>query len=228
MPTRPAGPGVKLFPMSARNWSLLDRCLNELDTALRVVALPSRARRPNPAGPEVASGPEDTGDRALAAGLMRVNHAGEVAAQALYRGQALVARDDRLRQELLRAADEEHDHLAWCEERVQALGSHTSRLNPFWYGGSFVLGMAAGLAGDRVSLGFLAETERQVTAHLDGHLQRLPAGDTASRAIVARMRDEEVTHGTAALDRGGVPLPTPVRRAMTLASRVMTTVARWV
>jgi ubiquinone biosynthesis monooxygenase Coq7 len=214
--------------MSARNWSLLDRCLNELDTALRVVALPSRAQRPNPAGPEVTSGLEDAGDRALAAGLMRVNHAGEVAAQALYRGQALVARNDRLRQELLRAADEEHDHLAWCEERVRALGSHTSRLNPIWYGGSFVLGVAAGLVGDRVSLGFLAETEQQVTAHLDGHLQRLPAEDTASRAIVARMRDEEVTHGTAARDRGGVPLPTPVRRAMTLASRVMTTVARWV
>lgn len=214
--------------MSSRHWSLLDRCLNELDTALRVVALPAEGQRPTPARQAADAGPRSDADRALSAGLMRVNHAGEVAAQALYRGQALVARDARLRQALLDAAGEEHDHLAWCGERVRTLGSHTSRLNAVWYGGSFALGMVAGLAGDRVSLGFLAETERQVTAHLDDHLQRLPADDTASRDIVARMRAEELAHGAAAQARGGMPLPTPVRRAMGLASRVMTTVARWV
>ena len=216
--------------MTARSFNLGDRILNELDAALRVVATRPVASRPMPCAD--ANPDADTADaglnedqRAESARLMRVNHAGEIAAQALYRGQALLARDPELRDDLLRAADEEHDHLAWCDQRARQLGGGTSKLAPLWYAGSFAIGMAAGAAGDKLSLGFLAETERQVTEHLDGHLARLPANDRVSRKIINRMRDEEIAHGEGAAARGGSELPTPVRRAMRLVAGVMTSVS---
>jgi ubiquinone biosynthesis monooxygenase Coq7 len=156
---------------------------------------------------------------------MRVNHVGEVCAQALYRGQALMADDETLRAHLLDAAAEEADHLEWCERRLDALGARTSLLNPLWYAGAFALGVAAGRAGRGVSLGFVAETESQVEAHLDSHLDRLPAADTLSRRVVAQMKADEVRHGQAARERGGVDLPWPARWAMRAAGKVMTTIA---
>jgi ubiquinone biosynthesis monooxygenase Coq7 len=212
--------------MTARQFNLTDRILSELDTALRVVAARPSAARTMPAS-DAPTGDESLTDsqRTESARLMRVNHAGEIAAQALYRGQALLATDSRLREELLQAADEEHDHLVWCEQRASQLGGRTSRLAPLWYGGSFLIGMAAGLAGDKLSLGFLAETEQQVTEHLDGHLERLPAHDRASRDIVSRMRDEEMAHCEGAIARGGSKLPVPVSRAMRLVAGVMTSVS---
>lgn len=212
------------MPVADRHLSLVDRLIQELDRGLRTVAAANVASRPNPAGSSPESVAEDEARRHAAA-LMRVNHAGEIAAQALYRGQALVTRDQALRSALLRAADEEHEHLVWCRERTTALGAGISQLTPFWYAGALAIGMAAGLAGDRRSLGFLAETERQVTGHLDGHLARLPGQDQTSRRIVERMRADEQAHRQEALDRGGVEPPAPVRLAMRLASRVMTTVA---
>jgi ubiquinone biosynthesis monooxygenase Coq7 len=208
--------------------SLLDACLVELDAALRTLD-PARAaeRRPAPAAGSDAAAALSGTERDQAARLMRVNHAGEIAAQALYRGQALTARDAGLRSQLLQAAAEEQDHLAWCAARTRALGQPVSRLAPLWYAGSFALGAATGLAGDRHSLGFLAETERQVCAHLDGHLQRLPAADAASRAIVRQMRAEEAGHQQAAEARGAAMLPWPARLAMRSAARVMTTVAHY-
>jgi ubiquinone biosynthesis monooxygenase Coq7 len=158
---------------------------------------------------------------------MRVNHAGELAAQALYRGQALAARDEMLREELLRAARQEHDHLAWCEARTQELGKDVSLLAPFWYLGALGIGAAAGLAGDRVSLGFLAETEGQVAEHLDGHLRSLPGQDLRSRRIVDAIRAEEIGHRDNAVRRGAVPMPAVVRFGMRLASKLMTTVAHY-
>lgn len=206
--------------------SPLDALVGELDAALRTCAgVAGPPGRPNPAGPAPDEGLSGT-DRAQAAQLMRVNHAGEIAAQALYRGQALVARDEALRADLLRAAGQEYDHLAWCAERTRELGQGVSRLTPLWYAGSLAIGVAAGLAGDRVSLGFLAETERQVTEHLDGHLDRLPGQDGRSRAIVQVMREDELAHRRNALDQGGIELPAPVRLGMRLLARVMTGTAR--
>ena len=207
--------------MNHRHLSFSDRCLAELDGALRtVMARPQPARE----APADGSGPDNLNDmqRDLARRLMRVNHAGEIAAQALYRGQALVARDPNLRASLLQAADEEHDHLAWCRQRAETLGGGISKLTPFWYAGSFLIGMTAGLAGDRTSLGFLAETEKQVAEHLDGHLRRLPAEDRQSRAILQQMRIDEVRHGESAVDHGASALSQPVRKLMQLASSVMT------
>lgn len=185
---------------------------------------PARAARP---APGTSPGPLPEDQRRLAAGLMRVNHAGEVAAQGLYHGQSLVARDPEVRALLEQAAREETDHLAWCEERLGELRDRRSLLHPFWYAGSFAIGMVAGLASDRVSLGFVAETERQVEQHLDAHLQRLPEADERGRAILERMRADEQAHGELARRAGGVALPAPVRLAMQLASRVMTGTARW-
>lgn len=203
-----------------------DRCIAELDAALRTIsAVPAAASGRTSPAEQFAEAPLSPAEKDAAACLMRVNHAGEIAAQALYRGQALFARDEQLRAELLRAAGEEHDHLAWCAARTRELGQRVSVLTPLWYAGSFALGAVAGLAGDRASLGFLAETERQVTEHLEGHLERLPGTDQRSREIVARMRMEEQAHGRNAVERGAGDLPEPVRAAMRLASRVMTTVA---
>ncbi len=211
--------------MHARRYGLLDRLLIEVDTGLRVVAGPARATRPSPAADsnEATLAPEQ---RQAAAALMRVNHAGEIAAQALYRGQAAVARDKDLRAALLAAAEEEQDHLAWCAERVRELGSRTSLLAPAWYTGAFAIGALGGLAGDRYSLGFLDETERQVAEHLAGHLARLPEQDRRSQQIVARMREEELAHSRAARRRGAAALPRPVRRLMRATAKIMTTVAQ--
>ena len=159
------------------------------------------------------------------AALMRVNHVGEVCAQALYQGQALTARDDAARDALARAAREEEDHLAWSAERIRELGGRPSLLNPFWYAGAFAIGAAAGALGDRWNLAFLAETERQVEEHLAGHLERLPEGDGRTRAVVEAMRADEARHRETALGFGAAELPGPVKHAMRLASKVMTTVA---
>lgn len=210
--------------MTDRQSGLLDRCLAEVDNALRVLLAPARAGRPSPAA-GAEEGPADPAARRQSEALMRVDHAGEIAAQALYRGQAFVCRNPPLRDALLAAAGEEQDHLAWCEERIRNLGGRTSLFAPFWYAGSFAIGTAAGLAGDETSLGFLAETERQVAEHLDGHLERLPPDDLASRRIVGAMREEELAHSLAAVRRGGGALPRPVRLAMRLAAKVMTTTA---
>ena len=162
------------------------------------------------------------------AGLMRVNHAGEIAAQALYHGQALVARSAATRALLLKAAHEETDHLAWCETRLKELDSRPSLLNPLWYAGSFAIGAAAALLGDRMSLGFVVETERQVEGHLDEHLARLPQDDTRSRAILQTMRTDEIAHGVSAKAAGGAELPSPVRFLMRNTARLMTSTAYWI
>jgi ubiquinone biosynthesis monooxygenase Coq7 len=159
---------------------------------------------------------------------MRINHSGEVAAQALYQGQALTARLPGVRDKMERAAEEENDHLVWCERRINELGSHKSYLNPFWYAGSFAIGALAGAAGDKWSLGFVAETERQVVRHLDEHLSRLPEHDQRSRAVLEQMKEDEGHHATVALEAGGAELPEPVKKLMSLTSRVMTRTAYWV
>jgi 3-demethoxyubiquinol 3-hydroxylase len=182
------------------------------------------AARPSPGGNAAEADLSDE-ERAHAAALMRVNHVGEVCAQALYQGQALTARDDRARQALQQAASEEQDHLAWSHERIRELGGRPSLLNPIWYAGAFTMGAAAGALGDRWNLAFLAETERQVEAHLAGHLDRLPTDDHRTRLIVDAMRSDEARHRDTALRLGAAELPAPARRAMRLAAKIMTTVA---
>jgi ubiquinone biosynthesis monooxygenase Coq7 len=203
---------------------LIDAVIAELDNGLRTLAAPTPAARPSPAA-DVPDATLSDDEKASGAALMRVNHAGEVAAQALYRGQAFTTRDPGIRRNLLDAAREEQDHLAWCAQRVNELGSRTSLLGPLWYAGSFALGAAAGLLGKATGLGFVVETERQVEEHLSGHLDRLATADLPSRAIVRQMRADEVAHGALARDLGGAELPEPVRRGMKLVARVMTTVA---
>jgi ubiquinone biosynthesis monooxygenase Coq7 len=207
-----------------RSQSFVDRCLTEVDNALRAVMAEPKAARPAPVAADNSATLTDR-EQDLARRLMRVNHAGETAAQALYRGQALVTKDKELRQELLTAAAEEHDHLAWCQQRAEQLGGGVSRLAPLWYSGSFAIGVAAGLAGDKASLGFLAETEKQVTAHLEGHLERLPKNDQTSRAILEQMRADEIQHSEGAMQRGGIDLPDPVKKIMAATSKVMTGVS---
>ncbi|HEY1397707.1 MAG TPA: 2-polyprenyl-3-methyl-6-methoxy-1,4-benzoquinone monooxygenase [Roseateles sp.] len=180
--------------------------------------------RPAPAS-AMPDAPLEEPERKLAASLMRVNHVGEVCAQALYRAQALTTRDEALREHLEHAAQEEIDHLAWCAGRLRALNDRPSLLNPLWYGGAFAIGAVAGVVGDKVSLGFVIETERQVEAHLASHLERLPEGDQSSRAIVSQMKEEEARHAEEARALGGVDLPAPVRRLMRLAAKVMTRTA---
>ena len=204
--------------------SLIDRLIQEVDRGLRTVAAANVAARPNPADGSRESVAEDAARRHAAA-LMRVNHAGEIAAQALYHGQALTARNPRTREALLQAARDETDHLAWCEQRVRELDDRTSLLAPVWYAGSFAIGALAGLAGDRNSLGFVAETERQVIEHLESHLHQLPEGDERSRRIVEQMRDDEARHGKDASAAGGRDLPRPVRELMRRTARVMTRTA---
>jgi ubiquinone biosynthesis monooxygenase Coq7 len=196
--------------------SPLDRILAEFDHALRTAGAPGTVRhRASPAAEIQAESVLAESERALSEGLMRVNHSGEIAAQALYRGQALVARDSRQRQRLLAAADEEQDHLAWCQQRLQELDGYRSHLAPFWYAGSFLIGTLAGLAGDRWSLGFVEETEKQVSEHLDDHLGRLPESDLKSRAVLAQMRVDEANHAAQARAEGARELPVPVRQLMT-------------
>jgi len=205
----------------------LDRLIVGFDRGLRTVFASAHSLRPVP-GATIEEAEMPAAERVLAASLMRVNHSGEVCAQALYQGQAMTARDSEARQALEQAAAEETEHLAWTEHRIEELGGRKSLLNPFWYAGSFAIGAAAGLLGDRWNLGFLAETERQVVTHLEGHLERLPAGDEKSRAIVEQMRDDEARHATSALQHGAAELPSPVKLAMRLSSRVMTGVAHWI
>ncbi len=205
--------------------ALIDRFIIEFDTALRSVVGGAHAHRLTPGSEVQATGLLDAHERAHAAGLMRVNHVGEVCAQALYQAQKLVARNPEIQQMLDHSGQEEMDHLAWCETRLQELGSHTSYLNPIWYAGSFAIGLLAGLAGDKWSLGFVAETEKQVENHLESHLEKLPKIDDRSRAIVDQMRIDEIEHGQAAISAGGVALPEPIKRAMQAMSKVMTTTA---
>ena len=205
--------------------SLIDRFIAEFDTALRSVVGGANSRRPTPGSNAMSNANLDAAQRKHAAGLMRVNHVGEVCAQALYQSQKMLARDPEIQAMLEHSGQEEMDHLAWCETRLQELGSHPSYLNPFWYAGSFVIGMIAGLAGDRWSLGFVAETEKQVENHLESHLEKLPQEDLRSRAIVDQMRIDEIEHGQAALHAGGVALPEPIQKVMRGMSKVMTTAA---
>ena len=202
----------------------IDRLIGEFDRALRAVAGVVHAERPSPAA-GIEENPIPERERAHAAALMRVNHVGEICAQALYQGQALTARQPESRRALEKAAREEEDHLAWSAERIRELGGRPSLLNPLWFAGSFAIGAAAGVLGDRWNFAFLAETERQVEEHLAGHLEALPAEDQRTRAVVEAMRADEARHRASALELGAGELPEPVKRAMRLASRVMTTVA---
>lgn len=199
----------------------IDELIIGFDKGLRTLFAPARTIREVPGDP-LPEADLDEAQRALAAALMRVNHSGEICAQALYQGQALTARDSGARAALEAAAQEETEHLAWTERRIAELGGRKSLLNPLWYAGSFAIGAAAGALGDKWSLGFLAETERQVERHLEGHLARLPEADRKSRAIVEQMCADEARHGKTARQHGGVELPVPVRAAMQASSKVMT------
>jgi ubiquinone biosynthesis monooxygenase Coq7 len=203
---------------------MLENLIVPFDRALRTLTGTVSPTRPTP-GERIAEPDLTAQERRDAAGLMRVNHTGEVCAQALYAAQALVARDADVRARYAEAAREEEDHLAWTQARLAELDARPSLFNPLWYAGSFAIGLAAGVAGDRANLGFVVETERQVEEHLTAHIERLPANDTRSRAIVTQMRDDEARHGAMATDAGAVPLPFPVRRAMRAAADVMRAVA---
>ncbi|KAB7628160.1 2-polyprenyl-3-methyl-6-methoxy-1,4-benzoquinone monooxygenase [Alkalilimnicola sp. S0819] len=209
--------------MTSRHYSPADRFLLHLDQALRTVfGAPQGTGRSNPAQQFTEAETLSEAQRRDAMRLMRVNHSGEVCAQALYQGQALTARSQAVREAMTEAATEENDHLDWCEQRIRQLDGRVSRLNPFFYIGSLALGAGAGLVGDKWSLGFLAETERQVVRHLEGHLARLPEADRRSRAVVEQMKEDEARHAGQAVSAGAATLPAPVTRAMGLASRVMT------
>lgn len=199
----------------------IDDLIIGFDKGLRTLFAPARSTRTTPGG-NLMDGDMDTAQRALAAALMRVNHSGEICAQALYQGQALTARDSKARAALEAAAQEETEHLAWTEKRIAELGGRKSLLNPLWYAGSFAIGAAAGALGDKWNLGFLAETERQVERHLEGHLARLPETDRKSRAIVEQMCADEANHARTARQHGGAELPAPVKAAMQASSKVMT------
>lgn len=207
--------------------SSVDTILNTADNALRTLFSKPGARRTCPTVPEHKTEltPQD---KALAGALMRVNHVGEVCAQALYAAQALSTQDPALRQHFKDASEEEGDHLAWTRQRLDELGARPSLLNPFWYAGAFGLGLIAGRLGDRVSLGFVVETERQVEAHLASHLEKLPVGDHESRAIVAQMKDDEARHALEAASAGALDLPAPIKSLMGIAAKVMTRTAHYV
>lgn len=202
----------------------LDNFLVAADSALRTLSGAGHASRPCPTAPSPMA-TLDASERQLSGALMRVNHVGEICAQALYTAQALSTRDPALRRQFEAASREESDHLAWTRQRLTELNAHASFLNPVWYAGAFAIGLVAGRAGDPTSLGFVVETERQVEQHLASHLERLPAADTASRVIVEQMKEDEARHGDAAQSAGAAALPAPVRWAMRLASRVMTATA---
>ncbi|WP_150302285.1 2-polyprenyl-3-methyl-6-methoxy-1,4-benzoquinone monooxygenase [Pseudomonas profundi] len=207
---------------ASRHYSLIDRLLVQADQSLRtLIPGAAQANRPSPAQ-HITSDDIPENARRHIAGLMRINHTGEVCAQALYQGQALTAKLPDVRGKMEQAAAEEIDHLAWCEQRLRELRSHPSVFNPLFYGLSFGMGAAAGLVSDRISLGFVAATEQLVEKHLDDHLEDLPGKDAKSRAILEQMREDEIEHGNQALDAGGAVFPAPVKLAMTLMSRVMT------
>ncbi len=214
--------------MTTRDYTPIDALLINIDQALRTLfGQPTTTGRPHPAA-ETPPTELPPAEQIQTARLMRVNHTGEVCAQALYQGQALTARLETVRERMEQAAGEENDHLVWCRIRLQELGSHTSRLNPLFYAGAFALGALAGKAGDRWSLGFVAETEHQVVEHLDSHLRRLPVDDQHTRAILEQMRDDEAQHATQALAAGGIPLPLSIRQLMRGAAKVMTGTTYWV
>jgi ubiquinone biosynthesis monooxygenase Coq7 len=231
-------PANMTFKTSARSADPVDRILGVLDRALRTLSGGDHATRPSP-GQSAATSPPQFGEAdsvgaldadatKMSGALMRVNHVGEVCAQALYSAQALTTRSPRLRTEFEAAARDETDHLVWTRQRLGELGARPSLLNPLWYAGAFGLGLLAGRAGDALSLGFVVETERQVEQHLASHLERLPVADRSSRAIVAQMRADEARHGAVAEEAGAAALPAPVRWAMRAAGRVMTTTAHYV
>lgn len=201
----------------------IESLINQVDSALRTL-LPPKHRAPNRISPakKIPEPALSESEKKHCAGLMRVNHAGEVCAQALYQGQALTAKLTHVKQQMNRAAAEETDHLAWCEQRLQELNSNPSKLNPLWYTGSVIIGALAGLAGDKVSLGFVAETEHQVSAHLQKHLQKLPLQDNKTRAILERMQDDEEHHAQEAINAGAVELPYLVKQMMSAVSKLMT------
>lgn len=209
--------------MNERQLTLADRLIDGLDRALKTLSDNKHsATRKSPAAGHTLGETLTEEERIHAAGLMRVNHSGEVCAQALYQGQAMTARLPKVRREMATAAEEEVDHLAWCEERLQDLGSHTSVLNPLWYALSFGIGASAGLISDRLSLGFVAATEELVCDHLSEHLESLPESDSRSSAVVAKMLEDEAKHAATALQSGGLPFPAPVKGMMSLVSKVMT------
>jgi len=214
--------------MNDRKFTAIDRILISLDEAFRTMnSAPTRESRPYPAN-DIEETELSAPEKAHAAGLMRVNHAGEIAAQGLYHGHAVVARSADVKGQMQEAANEERDHLAWCEKRLNELGSSPSALRPIWYGGAFVMGAASGIVGDKWSLGFIEETERQVADHLNSHLQRLPENDRRSRKVVTQMRDEEEVHGANAHAAGAATLPAPITDAMRLIAKIMTKTAyRW-
>jgi 3-demethoxyubiquinol 3-hydroxylase len=208
--------------MSDREYAPSDRFLIGLDTAVRTLfGRPQVTERENPAA-NIKEADLSEAERDHTARLMRINHTGEVCAQALYQGQALTAKLPEIRARLERAAQEENDHLAWCENRLDELDNRKSLLNPLWYTGSFLLGAVAGMAGDKWSLGFVAETEHQVEAHLESHLQRIPPQDQKSHAVLEQMKVDEIQHANMALEAGGAPLPPPIRWAMKLTAKAMT------
>jgi ubiquinone biosynthesis monooxygenase Coq7 len=211
--------------MDTRRLGFQDRFIGEIDKIIKNLTVPPQALRAVPEAPD-ADGLEET-ERAESVRLMRVNHAGEVAAQALYRGQALTARDPKVKSAMDQAAAEEIDHLAWCEQRLKELKGRPSLLNPIWYFGSLALGAFAGSLGDRASLGFIAETEKQVESHLRGHLQRLSPKDLRSKAILEQMTHDEMAHGAKAASMGGKPLPFPITWAMRATSLLMTRGSYW-
>jgi 3-demethoxyubiquinol 3-hydroxylase len=208
--------------MPEKEFNPAERLIIGFDQALRTIfGRPLVTERPDPAN-DLPEADLSDHERDQTARLMRINHTGEVCAQALYQGQALTAKLPQVRQSMERAAQEENDHLEWCESRLKALDNRKSLLNPFWYAGSFLIGAAAGLAGDKWSLGFVAETEHQVEAHLESHLERLPSQDRKSRAVLEQMKADEIHHAKVALEAGGAKLPAPVRLAMKLTSKLMT------
>ena len=214
--------------MSIRQYSLFDKLIMETDKALKTVfGQPETTDRPLP-GKDLQEQVLTEQEQTVSASLMRVNHAGEVSAQALYQGQALTATLPEVRSAMEQAALEENDHLVWCQQRVDDFGSHTSVLNPLWYAGSFVMGAVAGKIGDKWSLGFVAETEKQVVKHLDEHLEQISEQDAKSRAILEQMKTDELHHGTIALEAGGATLPKPVQAVMGLMSKVMTKTSYWI
>ena len=203
---------------------MLDELVIGFDRALRTLSGHATSSRPTP-GANIAEVDLAPDERRHAAGLMRVNHAGEICAQALYAAQAITARDPAIRKQFAQAAREEEEHLAWTRQRLAELSDRVSLLNPLWYGGAFAIGILAGKASDQVNLGFVVETERQVEDHLTNHMEQLPPADARSRAIVEQMRDDESRHGAMALEAGGLPLPFPVRQAMRASASVMKAVA---
>ncbi len=225
---------------TARSYSPLDQLINVIDTGLRTVLSTPHSQRAYPAGDHYDKGRDkdsngnqadarlSDADKIQAGRFMRINHAGEVAAQGLYTGQALTANMKDVREKMQQAAQEENDHLNWCATRINELGSHTSYLDPLWYLGSVTIGALAGIAGDKWSLGFVAETEKQVVEHLNHHLEQLSDQDRRSRAILEQMKEDESKHATTALDSGGAPLPAPIKGLMKLTAKVMTKSTYWV